>query len=94
SLGPAGAAGHRAVGTLLAVGPGAALLAWPPAATAPAPAGAGPRGDGAQLAWSPLAADAVLVSAVAPTAAALRRALDAALDALAGAAGPAGAAGR
>lgn len=65
STGPAGTGGHRALGTLVVVGPAAGRAAVP-----------APRGR-ALVARAELAGDAVVVLAVAPTARALREALDA-----------------
>lgn len=70
STGPAGSAGHRAVGTLVVVGPPAVdvagLMAVP--------------GAGADIACAELAPDAVVVWGVAATATALRSMLDQALE--------------
>lgn len=64
STGPAGAGGHRALGMLTVVGAGAAYVAVPP------------PGGPALMARADLDGDAVVVSALAPTARALREALD------------------
>lgn len=64
STGPAGTGGQRAVGTLLAVGAGSRCLRIPPPAA------------GVRVARAELATDAVVVSAVAGTARAVRAALD------------------
>jgi urease accessory protein len=69
--GPAGLAGHRAVGQLLVVRP----------EFADEPVSARVLGEGAAV--MPLAGPAALVTAVAPDALLLRRVLDAALVALA-----------
>ena len=80
STGPAGTGGHRALGTAVVVGPAARLVA---AAAVPDSAG-----GGAVTARAELAADAVMVIALAPTALALHRALDRALVAVLTPAGP------
>lgn len=72
STGPAGTGGHRAVGTLVVVGPGARH--------APVASAVG----SARVAASAIASDAVVVTAVAPTARSLRLALDQALYDLGG----------
>ena len=72
STGPAGTGGHRAVGTLVVVGP-AAQRGFSERF------GSGNEPNRAENACARLAVDAVVVCAVAPTASALRRCLDAAL---------------
>ena len=70
SVGPAGSAGHRAVGTLVVMGPAAVDVAGRVAVP----------GAGAHIACAELAPDAVVVWGVASTATALRSMLDQALE--------------